>query len=927
MSFLLTVNFLFSAALMAQNSTRLVPTEIFNFGTDVPEVGYFAWNSADFVIEANPAGDFPSADVRKWQKLGNWTGVGATLTEPASIQEAEKLSIWIYNDAVDITMAVVELRKGDTPDGDPNVIYNETLNLSIPAQSWGQLVLDLNTVRSQTDSTHFDGLLIMADGNIVENINSNYYFAGVSLEFPVVAADDLMMKYHHSIVVDGEFGDWSKISSQAISMPMSEDDVIDDDADFKTDLQAVWDDERLYLNIKVVDQELVNADSLKAWNKDGLEIAFNMIDLESYNFWDMSDAGKLLINVGDTRDSILNAPDRRMGNFVSYLSGDVAAKFDMACDTMDNGVQWEIAIPYAAITPDFVPGNDVEFQMAIVAIDNDGGEVEARNTWGGQIKINKDNSDFPTVTMAGKADGFDVMYHNSIVVDGDLGDWSKVKTKNVSIHDENQVVDDANDFEVKYGALWSADKLYLQIQVKDQEIVNADSLAAWNRDAFEIAFNMVDLSTFNFWDMSDAGKLLLVAGDNRDSVLTASDRRMGNVVSYLSGDVAENFEYTEVATDNGYIIEMGLPFAALVADYTPANDMEFQMAIKTIDNDGGNVEARMCYGGFIHINKNNGDFPVLKMVGKTNDLTIKKHPWVSVDGDLKDWADVDVVDVNIPAGTAAIDDNADFGATYSAVWDETRLYMNINVTDQEIVNADSIATWNRDAIELAFNMVDFTTYNFWDMSDAGKFLIVAGDDKDSILNASDRRMGNVVSYLSGEVADAFEFQMDMTATGYSIEMAIPYDALVEGYTPAKDVQFKMGIKVIDNDGGEVQARLSYGGAIHINKNSGDFPVITLSDEEIAFGTSVEENMSAKLDVYPNPVTANEIYLKLAGNDAISKGNILLFNEMGQRVISRTIESHYGSTIRVQLPEDLEAGFYVLQVQTGKKLLTKKLLIK
>ena len=308
------------------SKAQVTTTELFNFGVDNASMNYWSWNSADFTIVENPAGDTPSTTVRKWQKGGNWTGFGATFNEPLSLEGATKVSLWIYSDQQPISFIVAQIKNetGET-------IIDKNITVDFPAETWSLLEVEFESTTSLCKD-----ILFMPDGNVAESVGTNYFVAQLLLESEEIepTAKNITANYSGNISIDGVLSDWDNIESTEINIP-SNGSIIDNSDDFTANFKAVWDDANIYLNVNVTDNELDNTPSENAWNLDGMEIAFNMVNLETYSLVDMlndDDEGKVAIVYGDNADSTRSAKYRKM-DMLTELSDD----YKMVCFDTEKG--------------------------------------------------------------------------------------------------------------------------------------------------------------------------------------------------------------------------------------------------------------------------------------------------------------------------------------------------------------------------------------------------------------------------------------------------------------------------------------------------------------------------------------------------------------------------------------------------------------
>jgi hypothetical protein len=750
-----------------------------------------------------------------------------------------------------------------------------------------------------------------------ENINkSNADFPTVTLKGKIEAPDPIMVFFGEGTSIDGDLADWDGKLVTPIKNAQKN-SIIDDNSDFSADFSASWDDEKLYLNVNIRDDELVNDDTEKPWNRDAVEIAFNMVNLEEYTLIDLlndDDEGKITVVYGDNKDSIANASGRRMDLIV------IGEGFEVVTMETDAGWALELQIPFADIAPAFIPGNAVPFQMAIKLIDRDSAGTDARLTWGGDVNINKSNEDFPTLTLQGKIvspDPINLAYHEGISVDGDLAEWADMGATPINFAVNNSVIDSPEDFSADFKAAWDDEKFCLNVNISDTELVNDATQKPWNRDAVEVAFNMVNLEEYTLIDLlndDDEGKVTIVYGDNKDSIANASGRRMDLI------NIGDGFEVSTMETDDGWALEMQIPFADIAPDFVPGNGVPFQLAMKLIDRDTDATDARITWGGNANINKSNEDFPTVTLHGliaAPDPVDISFGSEIKVDGDLADWESFSITEISVPTPNSVIDNAGDFSADFRAAWDAQNLYVNVNISDSELVNDANEKPWNRDAVEIAFNMVNLEEYTLIDQlndDDEGKVTVVYDDNKDSIANGSGRRMDLIV------IGDGFEVSTFETGSGWALEMKIPFADIATDFVAENGTKFQMAMKLIDRDATATDARLTWGGYDNINKSNADFPSLTLVGP-----TSVSIPRETSLSVFPNPVRGKNLYVSWKQEDA--KGRLTLYTMTGQEVHTSFLQLHKDGTSRVVLPTGISEGIYILRIRSGKMVLSERIIVK
>lgn len=895
--------------------SQVTTTELFNFGVDNKSFQYWSWNSADFTIVDNPSGENPSAKVRKWQKGGNWTGFGTTLSEAISLKGARKISLWIYNDQQPISFIVAQLK-----DEAGKTIIDKNIKVNFPAQTWSLLEVEVEPM-----DTKFKDLLFMPDGNVAINVGTNYYVAQVLFENEYIEpiANNITADYSEKIIIDGDLSDWDGIAANEIEIP-SNGAMIDSDEDFSANFKAVWDDNNIYLNINVTDEQLDNNPLVNPWDVDGIEIAFNLVNLDNYKLTDLlndDDEGKISIVYGDNTDSTRYAKSRKMDMLVE-LSND----YKLFCTTTDIGYSIELVIPFTNIAPNFKAMNGAIFQMAILVNDRDNGSKEAKLTWGGKKNINKDNSDFAITTLQGKpelAKDIVIDYAENITIDGDLSDWDAFTANPINIATDGSVIDNSSDFSGNFKAAWNDEYIFLNVNVADDELDNNPADNPWNLDGMEIAFNLINLDNYKLTDLlndDDEGKVAIVYGDNADSTRYAKARKMD-----MLAELSEKYNMVCTATEGGYSVELMIPFSNIAPEFSPMNGKKIQMAILLNDRDNGVRIAKLTWGGKNNINKDNSDFATTTLQGKpmiAEDISIDYANSLTIDGDFSDWEGYLATHIVIPSDGSVIDSDADFSCNFKTAWNKDYIFINVNVTDNELDNNPTENPWNVDGMEIAFNLINFNSYSLVDAlndEDEGKIAIVYGDNADSTRNAPFRRMDMLV-----DLQNDYEMMLVETEKGYSVEMKVPFNNIAPEFVAGNEVEIQMAILVNDRDNGTREAKLSWGGKKNINKDNSDFATATLFGDKT--GITLVDNSSNDLLICPNPVTNNRMNMQVSGVNH-EEMTLTLFNLSGQLVFKHNIHVFSKEMYEVELPETIVNGTYILKVQSANQSLVKRLSIR
>ncbi|MFC2089919.1 sugar-binding protein, partial [Bacteroidota bacterium] len=136
------------------------------------------------------------------------------------------------------------------------------------------------------------------------------------------------------------------------------------------------------------------------------------------------------------------------------------------------------------------------------------------------------------------------------------------------------------------------------------------------------------------------------------------------------------------------------------------------------------------------------------------------------------------------------DDAADFSVTAKTMWDADSIYVHIDVSDDSL-NTAHTNNWERDKVELYFDM------------DNSKIDAASGYDANDVSYGFEYG-GDYSGILSGAV-NAKDMK---TETGWMIDIAIPWESLLAGFTPTEGMVIGYDVQAIDNDGGDREHKLA-----------------------------------------------------------------------------------------------------------------------
>jgi hypothetical protein len=152
--------------------------------------------------------------------------------------------------------------------------------------------------------------------------------------------------------VDGSYDEWADVSAivpQIVGKGGGE-----TAEDISGEFKLSWDETNLYIYGMVKDEKLVDTDE-KLWHNDHVEIALNVADDTNFNLF----GGDKL---GDNKLSVFFNGQVEL-NEITELASDVK--------TVEGGWAFEVSVAFSELNADYVPANDMTFNMEIMIRDND----------------------------------------------------------------------------------------------------------------------------------------------------------------------------------------------------------------------------------------------------------------------------------------------------------------------------------------------------------------------------------------------------------------------------------------------------------------------------------------------------------------------------------------------------------------------------
>jgi len=513
------------------------------------------------------------------------------------------------------------------------------------------------------------------------------------------------------------------------------------------------------------------------------------------------------------------------------------------------------------------------------------------------------------------------------VIDGVLdGVWFNVTAVDVAVLDpESSAPNDWLDLSCTARVMWDDSTIYMYANILDDEVIDDEAGADYERDGFELYFDGDNSKNFDKTDGNDF------------------QWRWNFDGTAASGDGPPEADVAYVATDFGFVFEIAIPAAAMNVG-APEDGMEIGFDIQLNDRDteanaDGSRETMLRWWGDNNLAWNQPDLWGTAVLDSREVSSVMDINAVSaapvIDGEKDAVYDalprfsmntyvVDAtgfVDLEVMTGTGDLD--FDF---YTG-WDSANFYIFIEATD-DILDISHANVWERDSFEIQLDM-DNSKAGSKDANDVtGAFQ--AGAEVDPAGTSWDAKS----SYASV-----------MTDKGWNLEIAVPISALPLGFAENQMI----GIEFQYNDGDASGARENIGKYWHNQDNTWNTPSTwgtakfvgtPIAGTEVTAGmvagftiSSVDDQQPAGVATeyaleqnYPNPFNPQTtISYNIADQSEVT---LSVFNSIGERVAT-LVNGEMQSQGNYKVTFDatgLSSGVYFYQLQYGHNVLTQKMVL-
>lgn len=458
---------------------------------------------------------------------------------------------------------------------------------------------------------------------------------------------------------------------------------------------------------------------------------------------------------------------------------------------------------------------------------------------------------------------------------------------------ENQItkliggtVSDRDDLSGSWTAAYTDQALYLLLEVRDDSLVSAGE-ADQSTDAVELYFDGNNAAG----DTSDT--------DDRNFLIAYGDE--ATITNLTTGEV-EGSEATFLNTDEGYVLEVAIPWSLI--GVTPVDSLRIGFDVQVDDVDLGDDQGgKLAWSASI----DSADVQP-SLLGE---LALREVPAppvimgvsdsIAIDGMMDEaYARADVYEMLNPV-QPGITGEEDFSGNWRSVYDTTGIYFLVEIADDTLIN-DSDNWFEDDGVEIYLD---------------------ARNDKASTYDNDDHQIvieydGQAIYDTKGTLGMGATSAIAVNDSGYVVEAYIPWSAL--GIEPSVGYFLGFDVHGIDDDAGAGgnDGKLAWFTTIDESFNNPSlFGTIVLGDLD---GTSVfgRPLPGDWLSVSPNPASDLLRYRF----ETTREGTLWLHDLQGRLMLERRT-SGLGGTVSVA---DLPAGMYLVTVRDGKEWARLKVMV-
>lgn len=390
------------------------------------------------------------------------------------------------------------------------------------------------------------------------------------------------------------------------------------------------------------------------------------------------------------------------------------------------------------------------------------------------------------------------------------------------------------DTDADFRLLYDDENLYFLVEVTDASIIAGESTEYYLDDAIEIyldgnnskggAHDGVDDVKLAFQPTDLSGGLEMITTDGYPPPPTGTD---------FSG-----LEAAQTVTATGWNLEVKMPLSIIKMSATPGHAFGLDVHILD-DDDGGARDGVLAWSGAGGNNRTD-TYGTAHLFGRLTGTAASTDSAVTIDGDVDEaymssgWQRF--------RGSAAPFWN-DLGGYWSAVYDDTYVYLVVDVFDDSIVVDSGEQVYLDDGLEIFFDPLNNGQSIAGSMyvGDNIKISAIPQLESTEVTLRYTLAQGQYPGAPAGADFTGIDAAWAETTLGYRIELQIPFTALqISAPVAGMDLGFEIVVKD-DDDGEGGDGNLVWSSFGSTNQSSSEFGVLYLGGDAL-FATIIDADL-------------------------------------------------------------------------------------
>lgn len=595
---------------------------------------------------------------------------------------------------------------------------------------------------------------------------------------------------------DGSYRGTFEIAGWAPNAPVG-----DGPEDLGGSFSGVYTDDGLYLFISVIDDVFTRDSGADFWLDDGLQI---FIDGDYNRGGSFDGENDVVFNVIPESDGSVAI---ELSGFPTPPSAADTTGLDAAMMMTTGGYDVEVYIPWAAINIMPVDSWLMGLDIAINE-DDDGGDRDTYLALSAYAGGNNATNQYATAELWAQKTAFVPMTTETITIDGTKDTaFESAPVNHAQGRPGDSPASNPEESSFDWQMIYDSSFLYLFFEVKDSAMPIDSPTETWKDDGIEFVLDPYDTNTGAYNGAGDSiAKITFVPQADGSVLVSAAE-------NWPPPPAAADFTGLEAAyvmTADGWALEAKIPLTAYQnsasTPFVPTAGMVAGADVMlNDDDDGGEGDGNVSWSAAAGVNFNtqlwgNVVFaPAIQsaLIAQAGDTAIQ------VDGEMDDaYMDAPWNLVRRTDGNAVAPSPNDASVLWAGVYDDTNLYLLLDVIDDVLMVDSGDEPWLDDGLEVGFDVNN---------TNAVTFKLVVLPQLDGSVTVE------VGGFPTPNVGDdtGLTAEMVMTDVGYQIELAVPF-ALMQidptgGHT--------LGLEIVmndDDDGGDRDSTINWSTISGIN---------------------------------------------------------------------------------------------------------------